>query len=312
MGLYGNLIGGIIGVLISGIIAMLISSRAIKAERKKDDEEKLQDRKSLWLDEHWKKIVSDFEGIINFGAGARSLEGYDTTRLQTKLVTVDFFLESINCELKENWEGVNRNFKHSIDHLNTGYNNIYNSLQKLLEGESNYCNKLKETGSKSTKEITTAMRDQAKLKPKVPSGQSTLKYDEFDSKLILRYLICHSGDKTCVIEKTGNPSSYLANVNCPDCALSTQPDHLAIATGLNEKKYNNLIAIIKNIESATEMMIKEILDTKSNISQKEDEFITTINNIKKSYDAGHIIEGKCEICKNIYEEKNIIKLRPKI
>jgi hypothetical protein len=307
---FGNLI-----LPLFAIMAALIGSfLTVYLERKKDEALKLQDRKDLWLDSHWNELWGDLINLAEFNT-TRTLRGDDTTGLATQLVSVDLLFNSVNCRyilLKENKENINEKFDNCLAHLRSGYNDIYKFFKKLEGDEINYHDNLQNSMDTIANEMITTMEKLASLKPL--DNNQTLEEGCFDFILFLKYLMCHSNTEKChIIKVEGGGINvgywYDAIVKCSGCR--TRIDESRVAIKMRQKTYESLEKAIDNIESISRDSIMKIRSERSSILNMETEFSNMISDVVKSYEGGHIIEGTCEICGKIYDEKNITKLRPK-
>ena len=115
MSFIGDIIGGVIGAVTSGIIAIYISQKSLKAERNERYKEKLQDRKDMWLDAHYKELYNDLTNLCNFNERiykeneTQPLQGYAKI-LETEIVKYKYNSESIRNEvyLKINLDDVKK------------------------------------------------------------------------------------------------------------------------------------------------------------------------------------------------------------
>ena len=113
MSFIGDIIGGVIGAVTSGVIAIYISQKGIKQERKERYVEKLQDRKDMWLNEHYKELYNEFKNFSDFIIPHRAIEdmqaldGYSNT-LATDLVSYHFQSNSFEIKPKRELNDIDK------------------------------------------------------------------------------------------------------------------------------------------------------------------------------------------------------------
>ena len=105
----------IIVIILEAIIGLIVAFITVYLEYRKDKKEKLQDRKDMWLDAHYKELYNDLANLYNFNERIykenepQTLQGYDKL-LETEIVKYKYNSELIGNEayLKINLDNVKK------------------------------------------------------------------------------------------------------------------------------------------------------------------------------------------------------------
>ena len=310
MGFIGDVIGGVIGAVISGLIAIYISQKSIKQERKERYKEKLQDRKDIWLNEHYRELSIEFKNLTNFNSSIVTREGKEDVPvlegyyqiLGTKLVEYNFESNNyIKVEMKLTLNNVKELYKNSISHLNEGYPDIYTEMEKLWKSENEYKDQLSGTLSDILK------RAQELMKSNFPTLSPSLEdiekiFNLYNIKTIITTFI------ESIVE-----NKVKLEFDQTNGILYLKPDKNDIIANFNISLYNKFKDNVwKPLNNEFEEKINKLNENYNNLFKSENEFINSIKNIIDDYKSGHAIEGYCNICEKIYHENDITKLRPKV
>lgn len=309
MSFIGDIIGGVIGAVTSGVIAIYISQKGIKQERKERYVEKLQDRKDMWLNEHYKELYNEFKNFSDFIIPHRAIEdmqaldGYSNT-LATDLVSYHFQSNSFEIKPKRELNDIDKGgtYKSVFSHLKYGYANIYNNIDGLYKAENDYKNLLSNTLNELTKITMELMKHS--FPDKAPFEDENNDYKVYDLENLLNTLVYS------IISNTENNNKLLFDGYR---TISPDADIISFYLKLPNVEYNKFKDNVWNIlNNEFKEKIKTLNGNKERLSGKEEELKGSIKNIIDDYDSGHAIQGYCNICKKIYLETDITKLRPKI
>ncbi len=303
--------------IIAIVIGPLVAVFTVYLEYRKDKKEKLQDRKDMWLDIHFKDITNElvnlkcFNQDIEIGSlqlflNEKSIKSsvFEKNKFETRLV---FYMEIV----QDFFDGpdvqfgiidtnkIKNNYDNSIKHLESGYENTYKNMVDLWNAELVYKNYVVETIGDILKNITRVMRENfSKLKASIRDNEPS----SYNITQIFWELV-------------RNALGYKVNIN-----FKVENKHSLFFE-------NNTSAFIHLLTIDAEKFINEVWDKLKTDSQKDLENLINYNKrildkesiVQKSilgiidlYVAGHVIEGYCDVCGKIYHEKDITKLRPKL
>ena len=311
MGFIGEIIGGVIGALISGIIAICISRNSIKQERKEIYEEKLQGRKYMWLNEHYRDLYIEFKNLANFNESIATrngkecvpaLEGYSQI-LGTRLV--EYHVESnnyIKVEMKLTLNNVKKEiYKNSTCHLIKGYQDICSKMEELWKSENEYKDSLSSALNDILKRALELM--ESNFPDLSPSLEAVKEGDNsYNIAAMWKGLVINLVQNTDNLEFDPTRGMvYTESVNTSAIAFLCQTKY--------DKFKNNVWEPLNN---EFKEKIKELNEYNNKLSKSEIKFQDSIRNIMDDYKSGHAIEGYCDVCKEICDEKDIKKLRPKV
>ncbi len=280
-------------------------------EYRKDEKEKLQDRKDMWLNEHYRELSVEFKNLANFNLfivtregkeDVPALEGYYQI-LGTKLVEYNFESNNyIKVEMKLTLNNVKKEiYKNSISHLNEGYPDIYTEMEKLWKSENEYKDQLSGTLSNILKRAQELMKiDFPTLSPSLEDIEKI--FNLYNIKIIITTFI-----ESIVENKVKLEFDQTSGI------IYLKPHKNDIIAHFNISLYNKFKDNVwKPLNNEFEEKINKLNENYNNLFKSENEFINSIKNIIDDYKSGHAIEGYCTICDKIYHEKDIIKLRPKV
>ena len=295
--------------IIAIVIGPLVAVFTVYLEYRKDKKEKLQDRKDMWLNEHYKELYKEFKNFIDFIISPRTIEdiplldGYSNT-LATDLVSYHFKSNSFEIKLKIKLNNADEGgtYKWVLSHLGSGYSSIYNNIKGLYKAENEYKNLLYNTLNELTKRTMELMKHN--FPDKAPFEDENNDYKVYNLEKLLDTLVYS------IIRNTENNNKFLFDAYR---IISPDADMLIEFFQLNSEEYNKFKDNVWNIlNNEFKEKIKTLNGNKERLSGKEEELKGSIKNIIDDYDSGHAIQGYCNICKKIYLETDITKLRPKI
>ena len=300
MSFIGDIIGGVIGAVTSGVIAIYISQKGIKQERKERYVEKLQDRKDMWLNEHYRELSKQFERLSNFKL--LDIEDKDDIQiLGTNLVVYKIWPNFINVNMKLKLKCITETYKNVVIHLQEGYPDLPNKMMELWEAEDKYKDLLSNSSNDMLNRILELMKNHFPLlSPSLEDIKTN--HNLYNIKKMINTLLL----------------SMLAEVNQlefdeeRDIIYSHLYNNDIIAyftfTEYNEFKSDVWDQVNKEFKKQIDILIENYYS----IGKLEIKFRNSMKNIIDDYDAGHSIKGYCDICEKIYHETDITKLRPKI
>lgn len=191
--LIGEVLGGLIGAIISGGIAIYISRKSINEERIQRNKEKLQDRKDMWLDTHYRDLSEEFNNLAYFNQVRINKEGTDPPALNesfhilmTNLVIYDFKFNDINVEIPLN--NVQQVYRNSSKHLEQGYPDKYKAMEELWSAENKYKEELLDNFKNIWRKIHELMKCHfPKLEPS--TGKMKRDFDHYNIIIMFETLI---------------------------------------------------------------------------------------------------------------------------
>ena len=294
----------VIAILISPFIGVL----TVCVEYIKDKKEKLQDRKAMWLNEHYKELYIEFENLANFsctilinieGKSVLPLRGYQI--LGTNLVEYQFGSGCIEVKIRLELNYVKKIYKNSVSHLHEGYKLVCKQIGELWNAENNYKDSLSVILNDILKRVLELMNGNfPNLNPS--TGFINKCFNAYNIKKIIETLIesrMKNSEELAFNQKDGtiHPKSNITDI-------------IAFLDALQYNKFKNNVwePLNNEFKGKIDKLIKEFKE----LSDLEKEFTKSIENIIDDYKSGHAIEGYCDICDKIYHEKDITKLRPKV
>lgn len=306
MGFIGDLIGGIIGALISGGIAIYISNHSITKERQERHKEKLQDRKDMWLNEHYKQLSMEFPALSTFSRIITVVqEGQYVTPLEviqplgTRLVKYEFKPNYIKVRIKLELNDVKKTYKNITSHLQNGYPDIYAKMEKLWECAKTYKDLLDSVFNGILKRVQELMKINF---PDLNQSSMNTKPNSYYIKGLITMLITGIFENDEVLE--------FDSINR---LIYSKVEGEQIISNVNDSFYNKFKNNVwKILNDEFKRQINDLYEKNENLLKAECKFENSINKIINEYNSGHVIEGYCDICQNIYHEKDIKKLRPKV
>lgn len=315
MSFIGDIIGGVIGALTSGLIAIYISYKSIKKEHKERYNEKLQDRKDMWLDEHYKYLSNEFENLASFNTSIQNmnrptLKGY-TKILETNLVTYRFLNSYIKVLLEPKLDDLKTIYKNSISHLTYGYSKpdyykqghyiVCKKIDELWETECQYKNLLSDYLNEILEKSIQLMKANFPgIKPS--TGFINKSFNAYNIKIMVNTLIQSRIKNVEELEFNQKDGTIHPRSNIGDIiAFLDKPQY-------NKFKNNVWIPLNNEFAEKIDKLIKVFNESK----HLENKFTVSIKDKIDDYKSGHRIEGYCNICNKIKNETDIKKLRPKI
>ncbi|WP_298275306.1 hypothetical protein [Ferroplasma sp.] len=301
MGFIGEIIGGVIGAIISGIIAIYVSRNSIKQERKEIYEEKLQDRKDMWLNEHYQELYIEFKNLENFNLFRAMCKGKEDVpvlerhlnSLETILVRYHFECNSyFKAEMQLN--NVEEIYKNSTSHLMEGYPDVYEKMVELWQAEVKYKDSLSST-----------------LNDILKKAQELIKNNFPDLSLSSRPINNSDNSYNIVAMIQGLVIDLVKNTEDLEFdptrgMVYTESDNTAAIAFLSQTKYDKFENNVwKPLNNEFKGKIKTLNENYNKLSKYESKFQDYIKNIISDYDSGHSIKGSCEGCNKIYNEKDI-------
>lgn len=308
-----------INAIVTGLFIAFVT---VWLEWRKDQKEKLQDRKDMWLDDHWKQLAIYLENLSKFGL-LEEVPGEEVKELTVR----ETEFEPINQELGTALSGYNLidglfkpychidRFKNwhiiSLSHIESGYKELNDLLESIFSDEKKYYKEMSESLNDIYLDITNCMKKnfpQLKIlidstkRPKmrnIPSGEEGYKINSFFSELI---------------DKIKNGSSELSEVIINERYCVEVESKERASSTITSSKESILAKFEKEIWSKLitkyEKTVKELQINQEKIVKKESCWNKNIKEIIDSYNNGHSIRGKCKSCEKIINEKNIANIRP--
>lgn len=299
MGFIGEIIGGIIGAVISGGIAIYISQKSIKEERKERDNEKLQDRKQLWLKKHYEYIQTNIMGLIktvhiktsmihngasNIVIGREFQNGIPKISISNNLKPI------MECDLQGHlksypWYDDAAELYKTVDIYNNDLINLYNNFVDYVQNEVN----------KHFKMI-------------IPVENIPSNYQGYYMEQIFKAAMYHIFQK----------SDFKIYNNTDQNGLKYFSFNYKVEGSYHGMFFSNDEKNIKIFEeSIMNNIISKFKDDFMNIEEKNNEIDTKLKNliqellkVSSSYNSGFAIEGECEDCKQIKSVNKLDKLMP--
>jgi len=309
-------------VYVAIIVGPFAAILTVMLEYKKDQIEKLSDRKSLWLNKHWETIG---EGMMNLYYGnirRTNLENWDNfpynnsftiTRDKLDALMVNY-RRVINNETSfqviiDNHENQYKSvYGDIIEHLRSGYMENYNMFNNLIDVENEYAKCLKKPLNDILKYIDQLMRDNfprlKKIYDDLPPNNRGAEY--YNLGEIFQYLIDNNLD---------NGKSHITPVFHEMLGFVWDNTSSSVKV-FDVKDRKEAVKFKKNVWDALNDKFSKIiwnLEKKHEaVVSKEEEFKKSLKGIIELYLTGYRIEGFCEECETVLHENNIEKLRPKL
>jgi len=292
----GEIIGGSIGAVISGGIAIYISQMSLKAERNQRDNEKLQDRKQLWLRKHYidiqkaiqvaTKNIPIYNNMIYNGAvkitmgSAPGQGGHDMTILNNLYPLTN---GNINEHLKsyEFYESFIDSYK-KVNAYRTKLQNLYSEFLKISQ-------------TIVDKYFDGSVSPRADPLPFVEGYDVdqmfyALVYSVFTKS---DYKILTDSNKNFVVVYNKGGSYYAIFISKSEINAETF------------EKY-----VMPNITSYFHDKLMSLGSDSTTISTDLATLIPKLSKIVGDYNAGFPVKGECEDCKSIKSVKKLDELMP--
>lgn len=301
-------------LLVTLLVGPITAIITVWLERRKDQKEKLEDRKHLWLDHHWKELNTYFKDISKFNLtldkpprneivsdftiGEYNPEGQLLeTALSHYNINVDNFTITNNIEEFKNSHRI------SIEHIKSGYKEINRILDEILEEETKYLEELNLVLPELYNSIKRLMDCNFKdLTPSISLGQLNC-YSIY--KIFLGVVKESLRENSNLIsEQNVENNIYFIEIKEDDePSLTMVETDSIIFQEFKQKVWDLLIEGYKG-------KIKELQTKQSNIIEKEKDWNKKINTIIDAYRTGFTMRGKCEICEYLINEKLLKNIRP--
>lgn len=306
--------------ILAGLVTAFVT---VWLERRKDQKEKLQDRKDMWLKDHWKDLAIYLENISEFGLRE------DKPREEPKATTLGpaeeyhpGYQELGTALCGYNLiDGIFRSYCHidlfkkrhirSLSHIESGYKELNDLLEGIFSDEKKYYKEMSESLNDIYLDITNCMKKnfpQLKIlidstkRPRmrnIPSGEEGYKINSFFSELIDKIKNGSYELSEVIINER-----YCVEVESKERASSTiTSSKESILTKFEKEIWSKLI-------TKYEKTVKELQINQEKIVKKELCWNKGIKKIIDYYNIGFSIKGKCKDCEKILSEKKIINIRP--
>ena len=297
--------------ILAGVVTAFVT---VWLERRKDQKEKLQDRKDMWLKDHWRLLSIYLKDISYLGLQKDELR--EELKAPTLVSEEDFYhrhagLGTALCgyHIKEtdlepycNIDTFNDNHKIALNHIESGYKELNALLAAILSDESGYFNKISELLKNMYKEITELMKDKF---PNIKINLGPFADDNYNINNIINELIKSlMGDQDELSEVLEGSGKYYVKVLRKQ---NKTTDLILTNESILESFKENIWSILKD---KYKNQIKELQDEQKKIIVKESQWNERMEKIIDTYSIGFSIKGKCEICEKILNEKNIPNIRP--
>ena len=309
-----------IAAILAGPLTAIV---VVLLERFMDQREKLQDRKDMWLKDHWKDLAIYLENISEFGL--REDNPREEPKATTRGSTKEYYPE--DQELRTALSGYNikesgfepycniNRFKDyhtiSLSHIESGYTGLYNLIEDIFSDEKKYHDERSEYLNDIYLDITTFMKEVfprlnkrigSNDNPKrrnISSGEESYDVSSFLSELI---------------NSIEGGSSYLSEVNtneiyCVD-VKTNEHDPSTIASSKEPILPKFEKEIWSRLITKYGKIVKELQVEQKKIIDEESQWNNSIQDIIVTYKIGFSIKGKCKDCEKILSEKKIINIRP--
>lgn len=304
----------IIAIILTSITGPGIAILTVYLEYRKDKKEKLQDRKDMWLDVHYKEL---YEELQKFADEIIKQDKTDSTgKLETSVIEYQYDNTSITATMNNTIsKGIIKNNKNSLQHLMHNYKNIYNSIGSLFIAEGKYKYQLNKIINEVFEDIKTLMSEQFhELEP----GENSLSTKEgkliyYDIKTIYLNLIKKIIKSSVIIGAHGinetKPSYLYFNYPSNDIIMVIPLQDKPKTIDIVNKFMNSVWNPLNNKYSEK---INKLYKTHNNLIKNEEDIKNSLQQIINGFKLGHVIEGYCDVCDKIYHETDITKLRPKL
>ena len=301
----------IIETLIALIIGVVTAILTVRFEYRKDEKEKLQDRKSMWLDAHYKELCEELNNLIKCITTKNKVTlGKE---LETGLVKYECNITSINANMKIDINDIIN--KKYMKHLESGYKDSYDKIVAIFTKEKEY----KEDLNRKINEIFKCIENLMNSKfPSLKPGPNALeeqnnKYIYYNINLIYYKLVENIIEGNVKVER---PNGEMGKF--PTCLYFDEPSNYKIICDIFQNKkqvnelLNNFIGVWKQLNDKFRDKIKNLNELCKRLKEDEDNIKSDLQKIINDFKSGHAIEGQCDVCDKIYNEKDITKLRPKV
>ena len=279
--------------ILAGLVTAFVT---VWLERLKDQKEKLQDRKDMWLDDHWRSLIIDLKDISKIKI--IDLCGYNIDNSGfAPYCRIDLYKE----------------YKISpFSHIESGYSELYNLLENIFSDEKRYHDKESKSLNDIYLDITNFMKEvfphlnkriNSNDNPKgrnISSGEECYDVSSFLSELINSI----EGSSVELSEDNINEGYYFVNVKTKEHgSISITSSKEPILDKFKKEIWSKLIKKYEEI-------VKELQVEREKIINKELCWNKGIEEIIDYYNIGFSIKGKCKNCEKILNEKKIINIRP--
>lgn len=313
-----------LSAILSGIIKVSIPIAAVLAglitavvtvwlEKRKDQKEKLQDRKDAWLGDHWKYLAIYLYDISEFGLLADeprdevNAPTLGVERFNPSYQNLGTALSGYNVNEKGfapycNIDAFKDNHSVSLSHVGSGYKELKALLDDILSDEKVYFSKMSEILNNIGMDIKEMMQAEFPALT-ITNGlfqKNCYRIYDISNELIkclegnlvkLSELINDNGDYCLQVEREGQE---------PSTIIITQQGILQIFK-------NNIWSKLKGKYKNS---IKELQNDQEKLKAKEKCWTQKIKEIINFHSIGFSIGGKCKICEKMINEKNINNIRP--
>ena len=297
--------------ILAGLVTAFVT---VWLERRKDQKEKLQDRKDMWLKDHWKHLAIYLENISEFGLREDKIS--EEPKAPTQGTTEEYHpgdqeLATALCGYNINESGFEPYCKinlfkdyHiiSLSHVESGYKELNDLLVGILSDEGEYFTKISEPLKNMYKDITKLMKDKF---PNIIITLSSLTVDSYSIYYIFNELVKSlMGDHDELSEVPNSSGNYYVQV----VRNEGKPTDIILTKKSILKNFRDDIWLI--LKDKYKNQIKELQVEQKKIIDEESQWNKSIQGIIVTYKIGFSIKGKCKDCEKILSEKKIINIRP--
>ena len=315
----------IVATILSLIIGPIVAILTVSLEYRKNKKEKLLERRDMWLDIHLSDIADQLTYLYYFAEPPPAAEMLQTHlkeflwerrnivdvadsfiskhKFETKLVHIknfQYFLDQSKDPFTITEINKIKNiYAYSLSHIETGYYNIYKDIMDLWDAELEYKKYIESSITVIFDLIKETMSVQFPiLKPKLGYGEPS----SYNIMEIFYELVRNAnGEKVNISLKEENKHGLFFENNASAFV------HLF---NLDAEKFINEVWVKLKKESCNRL--KNLINYNERILDKESIVQKSILGIIDSYVTGYIIEGYCNACKDIKNENDLKKLRPKL
>lgn len=295
--------------IIAIIIGPLVAIFTVYLEYIKDKKEKLQDRKDIWLDTHYKELCEELNNLIKCITTKNKVT--HEKELETSLVEYECNITSINANMKNTINDITKNYDNAMKHLKRGYKDYYNNIFSIFCREGEYKEQLNETIDeifKCIKKLMNSKFPSLKPGPKPLDGPN-----DYDINLIYYKLVEN------IIEgnvKVNASNYYIVNFLTTYLYFDEPLYRITCNIFQNNEQIDAVLDDFKyvwlQLNKKFETKIKNLNTICKELRDNEEDIKSSLQKIINDFKSGHVIWGYCDMCDKIYHEKDIKKLRPKV
>ncbi len=301
-----------IAIILSYILGPIVAILTVFLEYRKDKKEKLQDRKDMWLDVHYKDLSNELQNFANVIIKNDAKDFRE--KLETGVIRYSYCKNTINVIMNRALADTMKNRKNSLLHLMHGYKEIHKGIGSLFAAEGKYRYQLNEAIKKIFNCIKTLMGNNFNCLEPGEDATSTKngKLAYYNIYTIYYNLVENiiGNPVTINVRQLDKDPPYLY-FNYPSnfIIMGITPE---IQLKANEacKKFKD--SVWNPLNKKYKEKIKDLYNIRNELRKYENEIKSRIQYIINDYNLGRAIEGYCDSCDKIYHETDITKLRPKL